>query len=104
MVEFVADRDLVDGAKTNWDILPQIQIPLSKRLHILGNIAVRIPMNNTANRSDAIGVLRVVGLRGRRLDEGLVMESEHAQSTACLFLIGPRGGTDLRAAVHGLAS
>ena len=51
MVEFVADRDLVDGAKTNWDILPQIQIPLSKRLHILGNIAVRIPMNNTANRS-----------------------------------------------------
>jgi hypothetical protein len=51
MVEFVGDRDLVSGAKTNWDIVPEIQIPLSKRLHILGNIAVRVPMNNTANRS-----------------------------------------------------
>ena len=51
MVEFVGDRDLVSGAKVNWDVLPEIQIPLSKRLHILGNIAVRVPMNNTANRS-----------------------------------------------------
>ena len=51
MVEFVGDRDLVSGARTNWDVLPEIQIPLSKRLHILGNIAVRIPVNNTANRS-----------------------------------------------------
>jgi mono/diheme cytochrome c family protein len=50
MVEFIADRDLVTGATTNWDIVPEIQIPISKRLHILGNIGLRMPVNNTADR------------------------------------------------------
>ena len=47
MVEFLADRDLVDGAKTNWDILPQMQVSLSKRQHILASAGVRFPMTNT---------------------------------------------------------
>lgn len=51
MVEFIGDRDLVSGAKMNWDVIPEIQIPLSKRLHILGNIGLRVPMNNTPGRS-----------------------------------------------------
>ena len=51
MVEFLADRDLETGAKTNWDIVPGIQIPLSKRMHILGNIGFRVPASNTANRA-----------------------------------------------------
>jgi mono/diheme cytochrome c family protein len=51
MVEFIADRDIESGAKTNWDILPQLQIPLSKRMHILGNVGLRVPMNNTAGRA-----------------------------------------------------
>ncbi len=50
MVEFIADRDLVDGAKTNWDFIPQFQIPLAKRMHILASVGFRIPMNNTADR------------------------------------------------------
>jgi mono/diheme cytochrome c family protein len=50
MVEFIADRDLDAGAKMNWDIVPQLQIPLSKRMHILGNVGVRVPINNTAGR------------------------------------------------------
>ena len=50
MVEVLADRNLVEGATTNWDVIPQIQIPMSKRLHILGNVGVRIPTNNTAER------------------------------------------------------
>src|SRR5215471_4934638 len=51
MTEFIGDRDFETGAKTNWDVIPQVQIPLSKRLHILGDVGVRIPMNNTAGRS-----------------------------------------------------
>ena len=51
MVEWIADRDLVRGAKTNWDIIPQLQIPLSKRQHILANIGVRVPFTNTVGRS-----------------------------------------------------
>jgi len=50
MVEFIVDRDLESGAKTNWDIVPQLQIPLNKRMHILGSVGVRVPMNNTAGR------------------------------------------------------
>ncbi len=50
IAEFIYDRDLVKGAGNNWDIVPQIQIPLSKRLHILGSVGFRIPLNNTADR------------------------------------------------------
>jgi hypothetical protein len=50
MAEFIADRDLVSGATTNWDVVPEIQIPISKRMHILANVGVRIPVNNTADR------------------------------------------------------
>jgi hypothetical protein len=51
MVEFLADRNLVDGAKTNWDILPEMQVTISRRQHVRANIGVRTPMNNTAGRS-----------------------------------------------------
>jgi len=54
MAEFIADRDLVTGATTNWDVVPEIQIPISKRMHILANVGVRIPLNNTAERPKQI--------------------------------------------------
>jgi mono/diheme cytochrome c family protein len=50
MFEFLAARDLVDHAKTNWDILPQMQVTISKRQHIRANLGVRIPMDNTPGR------------------------------------------------------
>jgi hypothetical protein len=50
MIEAIADRDLVTGSSTNWDVIPQIQIPLSKRLHVLGNVGFRFPANHTADR------------------------------------------------------
>lgn len=50
MTEFIADREFVTGAKTNWDLVPQIQIPLSKRGHVLANFGYRFPLNNAAGR------------------------------------------------------
>ena len=50
MVEIIADREFETGARTNWDVLPEIQIPINKRMHLLGNIGIRIPLNNTAGR------------------------------------------------------
>jgi mono/diheme cytochrome c family protein len=50
MVELVADRELVTGATTNWDIIPELQIPINKRMHLLGNVGFRFPVNNTADR------------------------------------------------------
>jgi hypothetical protein len=54
MIEFLADRDLETGAKTNWDIVPQMQVALSKRQHILANIGVRTPINNIAARTTQV--------------------------------------------------
>ena len=50
MTEFIYDRDLVSGVANNWDIVPQVQIPISKRMHILASIGLRVPVNNTAGR------------------------------------------------------
>ena len=54
MVEVIADRDLVNGARTNWDVVPEIQIPMSKRMHILGNVGVRLPVTNTSGRQKQV--------------------------------------------------
>ena len=54
MVEFLADRDLETGAKTNWDIVPQIQVSLSRRQHILADIGVRRPVNNVTGRTTQV--------------------------------------------------
>jgi mono/diheme cytochrome c family protein len=50
MAEFIYDRDLVKGAPNNWTIVPELQIPLSKRLHVLGGIGYAIPANHTEDR------------------------------------------------------
>jgi len=50
MVEFLADREFETGAKVNWDVVPQFQVTLSKRQHIMANFGVKIPANNTAGR------------------------------------------------------
>lgn len=54
MVEVLADRELVSGEKTNWDLLPQIQVTLSRRQHIRANVGVRFPVNNTGSRSTQV--------------------------------------------------
>ncbi|UWZ84889.1 c-type cytochrome [Occallatibacter riparius] len=54
MVEFLANRDLVDGAKTDWDVLPEMQVTLSPRQHIRADIGVRTPFTNTAGRNPQV--------------------------------------------------
>ena len=51
MLEFLLDRDLITGARTNWDLLPEVQISLNKRHHVRANFGVRTPVNNTLGRS-----------------------------------------------------
>jgi len=50
MVEFLADRNLSTGAKTNWDVVPEMQVTISRRQHIRANVGVRTPMTNTTGR------------------------------------------------------
>jgi mono/diheme cytochrome c family protein len=50
MFEVIANRDLLDTAKTDWDVVPEMQVTISKRQHIRGDIGLRIPATNTAGR------------------------------------------------------
>lgn len=54
MVEFLANRDLATGATTDWDVLPQVQVTLSKRQHIRADVGVRIPVTNTRDRQTQV--------------------------------------------------
>ena len=54
MLELLASRELEEGAITHWDLLPQMQISLNKRQHILINAGVRIPVNDRAGRTTQV--------------------------------------------------
>jgi hypothetical protein len=54
MVELLAARELEDGATTHWDLLPQMQVSLNKRQHLLINAGVRIPVNDREGRGTQV--------------------------------------------------
>lgn len=54
MVEFVASRDFQKGAKADWDVLPEMQVTISKRQHVRADVGVQTPFTNTAGRSPQV--------------------------------------------------
>ena len=48
MVEVLAARELIDGARMQWALLPQMQVTLNTRQHIMVNAGVRIPLTDAA--------------------------------------------------------
>ena len=54
MLEFLGERDLVSGATTHWDVLPEFQVTLNRRQHVRAALGYRIPLNDTAERSRAL--------------------------------------------------
>jgi hypothetical protein len=50
MIELLAARELEGGAKTQWDIAPQLQVSLNQRQHVLGAIGIRQPITDRGNR------------------------------------------------------
>ena len=54
MVEFVAERDLVTGAKTRWDVVPEMQVTISRRQHIRANVGFLKPFTNIAGRQSQV--------------------------------------------------
>ena len=54
MVEFVASRDLVNAAKNNWDVVPEMQVTISHRQHIRANLGFSHPFTNTAGRPSQV--------------------------------------------------
>jgi mono/diheme cytochrome c family protein len=70
MVEFVADRDLVNRATTNWDVVPEMQVTISRRQHIRADIGVSMPTTNTAHRSPQVVFYILWDWADGRLTEG----------------------------------
>ena len=54
MVEFLAVHDFKPGASTNWDVLPEMQITVSRRQHVRTGIGVREPFTNTNGRTPQV--------------------------------------------------
>jgi mono/diheme cytochrome c family protein len=50
MVEVMGARELTGGADTNWDIVPQFQVTLNTRQHVMASAGFRIPVTNRASR------------------------------------------------------
>jgi hypothetical protein len=50
-IEIVGRQELASGAKTEWDVVPQLQVSLSTLQHILVSAGYRIPVTNTSGRS-----------------------------------------------------
>lgn len=70
MVEFLGERDLVTGARTNWDIVPQVQVTLNQRQHVRFAMGVRTPMTNTAGRSTQVAFYLLLDVFDGALWEG----------------------------------
>lgn len=51
MVELLAARALEERTPVRWDLLPQMQITLSRRQHLMINAGVRIPLNDRSGRN-----------------------------------------------------
>jgi hypothetical protein len=50
MVELVAARELEEAAATHWDLVPQMQVTLNRRQHIMINVGVRVPLDARQGR------------------------------------------------------
>ena len=70
MFEFVATRDLLTGAKTDWDVLPQLQVTISRRQHIRGDLGLRTPITNTTGRQKQIVFYLLWDWQDGKLTEG----------------------------------
>ena len=50
MVEVLGDVELENGSTAHWDVVPQLQVTLNTRQHVMLNIGVRLPVNDTNTR------------------------------------------------------
>jgi mono/diheme cytochrome c family protein len=54
MIELLGARELAGREPVLWDLVPQMQVTLSRRQHIMISAGVRIPVNERAERNAAV--------------------------------------------------
>jgi cytochrome c553 len=50
MVELLVAHEMAGGEPTRWDVVPQMQVTLSKRQHIMMSVGVTVPINERSER------------------------------------------------------
>jgi hypothetical protein len=50
MIELLGARELTSGVDTTWDLVPQFQVTLNTRQHVMANFGVRVPVSDTSAR------------------------------------------------------
>jgi hypothetical protein len=51
MLEVLAARELEGGADVEWDVVPQLQVSLSARQHVLASAGFRLPVSGRDSRA-----------------------------------------------------
>jgi hypothetical protein len=54
MVEVLGARELDTGAGVEWSVVPQVQVSLSRRQHVLLNVGVQVPVNDREERGTRV--------------------------------------------------
>jgi mono/diheme cytochrome c family protein len=50
ITELIANRNWMTGAKSDYNVVPQFQVTLSRRQHIAADVGVSVPVNDRAGR------------------------------------------------------
>lgn len=50
MIELLGARELEAGEPAHWDLVPQVQVTLSARQHVMASVGVRLPVNDAGPR------------------------------------------------------
>jgi hypothetical protein len=51
MLELLGARELESGADTAWDVVPQFQVTLNTRQHVMASVGLRVPITNRDTRA-----------------------------------------------------
>jgi len=54
MLEILGARELVAGEKSQWDLVPQMQVTLSRRQHIMLALGARVPLTESGPRKTGL--------------------------------------------------
>jgi hypothetical protein len=54
MVELLGARELEEASASEWDVLPQLQVSLSNRQHVLINVGFRAPVSQRSERNSSL--------------------------------------------------
>ena len=54
MVELLGSREPVGGEAVTWDLLPQLQVSLNTRQHVLANVGIRLPLTERTGCDESL--------------------------------------------------